>query len=276
MKSGTYLKVITLLLFTVSPLLAQENTLLKGSVKAPFIDESSVNIINSTQRTGTVNTKSGSFQILVRENDELLFSSILYKNRTIKITSQILKDGFLEVLLEEDLNILDEVNISNIQLTGNIKTDISQMKIVRDMPVNISFGDIKNMKFDSDINDMQKAPLNLALGQRPGLPGADVLGILGLILSPILPDPSPPDVKLDLNKYKNSSDIIAHLRSLFDDKFFVETLEIKKDYINDFIYYANDNGLGAILVQKQNKLALVEFLIDQSKIYNQNSSSTKE
>jgi len=45
-------------------------------------------------------------------------------------------------------------------------------------------------------------------------------------------------------------------------------LAIKPDYIDSFIYYANDNGLGAILVKKQNKLALVEFLIDQSKIYN--------
>ncbi len=276
MKSGTYLKVIALLLFTVSPIIAQENTLLKGSVKAPFIDESSVNIINSTQQTGTVNTKSGSFQILVRENDELLFSSIQYKNKTILITKQILEKGYLEVLLEEDLNVLDEVNISNVQLTGNMKTDIGLIKIVRDLPVNISFGDIKNMKFDSDINDMQKAPLNLALGQRPGLPGVDVLGILGLILSPILPDPRPAEIKLDLNKYKNNSDIIAQLRSLFDDKFFTETLAVKEDYINDFIYYANDNGLGAILVKKQNKLALIEFLIDQSKVYNKNVSSIKE
>jgi len=275
MKSGTYLKVKALLLFTVSPIIAQENTLLKGSVKAPFIDESSVNIINSTQQTGTVNTKSGSFQILVRENDELLFSSIQYKNKTILITKQILEKGYLEVLLEEDLNVLDEVNISNVQLTGNMKTDIGLIKIVRDLPVNISFGDIKNMKFDSDINDMQKAPLNLALGQRPGLPGVDVLGILGLILSPILPDPRPAEIKLDLNKYKNNSDIIAQLRSLFDDKFFTETLAVKEDYINDFIYYANDNGLGAILVKKQNKLALIEFLIDQSKVYNKNVSSIK-
>ena len=187
-----------------------------------------------------------------------------------------MEKGYLEVLLEEDLNVLDEVNISNVQLTGNMKTDIGLIKIVRDLPVNISFGDIKNMKFDSDINDMQKAPLNLALGQRPGLPGVDVLGILGLILSPILPDPRPAEIKLDLNKYKNNSDIIAQLRSLFDDKFFTETLAVKEDYINDFIYYANDNGLGAILVKKQNKLALIEFLIDQSKVYNKNVSSIKE
>ncbi|TVZ27370.1 hypothetical protein JM83_2407 [Gillisia sp. Hel_I_86] len=268
MKKETYLKVITLLLVTVSPLFAQESTQLKGTISAPYLEEASVHIINSTQKTGTVNSGSGSFQILVRENDELLFSSIQYKNVTVLITPEIIKKGVLDVVLVEDLNVLDEVNISNINLSGNINTDIAQIPIVRDMPVNIKFGDIKNMRFESDINDPQSAPLNLALGQRPGLPGADILGLIGLIFSPILPDSKPAEIKLDLNKYKNNSDIIAQLRELFDEKFFTETLAIKKDFIDEFIYYANDNGLGLILVKRQNKLALVEFLIEQSKIYN--------
>jgi hypothetical protein len=172
------------------------------------------------------------------------------------------------VALTEDVNVLAEVNISNIALTGNINTDIAQIPIVRDLPVNFSIGDINNMTFESDINDPQKAPLNLALGQRPGLPGADVIGIIELILSPILPDPKPPEIKLNFNKYKNNSDIIAHLREIFDEKFFTETLTIKKDFIDDFIYYANDNGLGVILVKPKNQFALIEFLIEQSEIYN--------
>ncbi len=271
MINETYLKVITLLLFTVSPLLAQENTQLTGTVSAPFLDEASIHIINSTQQTGTVNLKSGTYQILVKENDELLFSSVQYKNVTIQITSEIIEKGILDVVLVEDLNVLDEVNISNVELTGNLNTDIANIPVIKDLPINIKFGDIKNMRFASDINDPQSAPLNLALGQRPGLPGGDLLGIIGLILSPILPDSKPAEIKLDLNKYKNNPDIIAQLRELFDVKFFTETLEIKPDYIDAFIYYANDNGLGAILVKKQNKLALIEFLIQQSKVYNSTS-----
>ncbi|RKS43419.1 hypothetical protein BC962_2975 [Gillisia mitskevichiae] len=268
MRKETYLKVITLLLFTVSPSFGQENTQLRGIVSAPFLEEASIHIINSTQQTGTVNSDSGSYQILVRENDELLFSSIQYKNVTIRITSEMIKTGVLNIELEEDLNVLAEVNISNITLTGNINTDIAQIPIVRDLPVNFSIGDINNMIFESDINDPQKAPLNLALGQRPGLPGGDVLGIIGLLLSPILPDPKPPEIKLDFNKYKNNSDVIAHLRELFDEKFFTVTLAIKKDFIDDFIYFANDNGLGVILVKSKNQLSLIEFLLEQSKTYN--------
>jgi hypothetical protein len=50
MRNESYLKVITLLLFTVSPLFAQENTRIKGTVSAPFLEEASIHIINSTKK----------------------------------------------------------------------------------------------------------------------------------------------------------------------------------------------------------------------------------
>lgn len=265
MKKETYLVVITLLLFSISPLLAQEYTQLTGTVSAPFLDEASIHIINSTQQTGTVNSKSGSFQILVKEKDELLFSSIQYKNITVVVTSEIIKKGFLEVKLSEDLNVLDEVNISNINLTGNIATDISNMKIVRDMPVNIKFGDIKNMRFESDINDPQSAPLNLALGQRSGaLPGPDVLGLLfNLIIPKIVGNKDISEPKVVIN-----GKITTELRKLFQEDFFTQTLKVEKDFIDDFIYYADDHGLRNLLEKPNNQLAVIEFLIAQSKSYN--------
>jgi len=263
----TCLRVIILLLFTVSPLFAQENIQINGIISAQFLEETSVHIINSTQGTGTVNSNSGSFQILVKENDELLFSSIQYKNLTVVITSEIMKSGFLEVVLQEDLNVLDEVNISNVGLTGNLTTDIKQIKIVRNMPLNFSAGDLKNMRFESDINDPQSAPTNIAMGQSANFGGGGV-DIIGLILGVIIPESNSAKINVPVYKYKNNSNIIAHLRELFDENFFTETLEVQKEYIDDFIYYANDNGLESILNKPKNQLALIEFLMDQSKNYN--------
>jgi len=265
MRNETYLKVIALLLFTVSPLFAQENTQLKGTVSAPFLEEASIHIINSTQKTGTLNSDSGSFQILVKENDELLFSSIQYENLTVRITLEIIERGTLAISLEEDLYVLDEVNISNIGLTGNINADIAQIQIVRNMPVNLNFGDIKNMRFDSDINDPQSAPLNLALGQTSGAtPGVNVLGVFfDLIIPNIIGGRDRVEPKFELH-----GEVTSELRKLFQDDFFTETLRVEKDYINDFIYYVDDNGLRDILRKPDNQLALIEFLIEQSKIYN--------
>ncbi len=265
MRNETYLKVITLLLFTVSPLFAQKNTQLKGTVSAPFLEEASINIINSTQKTGTLNSDSGAFQILVKENDELLFSSIQYKNVTVRITSEIIEKGTLAISLEEDLYVLDEVNINNVGLTGNINADIEQISIVRNMPVNLKFGDIKNMRFEADINDPAQAPRNRAFEDNTIMkPGVNLLGLAG-IAAGLLGIKE----KGAIRAYKKPTlTTNEQLRKLFQDDFFTETLQVEKDYINDFIYYVGDNGLRDILGKPDNQLALVEFLIEQSKIYN--------
>ena len=267
MKKETYLKVVTLLLFSISPLLAQENIQLTGTVSAPFLDEASIHIINSTQQTGTVNSKSGSFQILVKENDELLFSSIQYKNVTVHITSEMIVRGTLDITLVEDLNVLDEVNISNVALTGNLNTDIANIPVVRDMPVNIKFGDIKNMRFEADINDPQSAPVNIAMGQSPGMGSGPGLDVLGLLFDLILPNIGGKDIAEP--KVVVNGKITDELRKLFQEEFFTETLELEKDFIDDFIYYADDHGLRNLLEKPNNQLAVIEFLMAQSKIYNE-------
>jgi len=266
MRNETYLKVITLLLFAVSPLFAQENTQLKGTISAPYLEEATIHIINSTQKTGTLNSDSGSFQILIKENDELLFSSIKYKNVVVRITSEIIEKGSLVISLEEDLYVLDEVNISNIGLTGNLNADIAQIPIVRNMPVNLNFGDIKNMRFEADINDPIEAPGNLAFENNTIMkPGVNLLGLAG-IAAGLLGVKG----KVPIRAYKKGPTLTTNkqLRELFQDDFFTETLQVEKDYINDFIYYVDDNGLRDILGKPNNQLALIEFLMEQSKIYN--------
>jgi len=263
MRKETYLKVITLLLFTVSPSFAQENIQIKGSISAPNLDGASVHIINSTQKTGTVNSDSGSYQILVREDDELVFSSVQYKNITIRITSEIFEKGLLNVVLEEDLNVLAEVNISNINLTGDIAKDIANMEVLDDLPLNINFGDVKNISFESDINDPSEGPRNRAFESNTIMqPGVNIKGLPGAI-SDLLGIKKKPKVRVYNGPEKTSSE---QLRKLFQEDFFVNTLELKKEYIEDFIFYVEDQGLSNLLVNS-NKLVLIEFLMDQSKHY---------
>ncbi len=263
MRNEIYLKVIALLLLTISPLIAQENIQLSGSVSAPYLEGASIHIINSTQKTGTVNSDSGSYQILVRENDELLFSSVQYKNVTILINSEIIEEGFLNIMLEEDLNVLAEVNISNINLTGNIATDISKMEVLDDLPLNISFGAIKDIPFEADINDPSEGPRNRAFESNEIMkPGVNFLALPGAIAA-LLGIKEKPKVRVYKGPAKTSSE---QLRQLFQEDFFIKTLELEKDYIEDFIFYAEDQGLSNLL-ENSNKLVLIEFLMEKSKKY---------
>ena len=260
MRKETYLKVITLLLFTVSPLIAQENSTLQGTISATFLEEASVHIINSTQGTGTVNSNSGSFKILVKENDELLFSSIQYKNITVVVSKEIMKNGFLEVALKEDVNVLAEVNISNINLTGNINADIKNIKVLDDLPLNYGLSDIKNMRFEADINDPLKAPRNRAFESNEIMePG---LSLMNIPLEALFNKK-----EREFLAYVSASAVSnQELRHLFQEDFFINTLKVEKEFIDDFIYYAIDHGLNE-LIKQSNKLAVTEFLMKQSRSY---------
>lgn len=252
-------------LFLSQSSFSQDKIFLKGRIVADSLDASSVHIINTTRQTGTVNSSRGTFEIEVEENDLLLFSSIQYENEEILITSDILEEKFLQVILKEDINELAVVNLSNVKLTGNLNTDIGNLEIVKDLPLNINFGDIKNTRFEADINDPQAAPDNLALRQYEMSTGGslNILGGLGLLGDLVGIKEKAEKPKYTGRPVPNSTQI----RKLFDDDFFESSLGIKKEMIGDFIFFLDDTALSAEIYKEENQLALIEFLFDQSKKY---------
>lgn len=248
------------------PAFSQENKPLPGKIIAPNLEESTVHVINKTQGTGTLNTSSGNFKIQVRENDTLLFSSVQYHILEIPVTAEILTRELLIVNLTEVVNELPEMNISNLSLTGRLDTDLANMKVVEDLPVNLNFRSLsKNSLFESDRKESAESPVNIASKQNEpgyGVEGLNLLGGLGLIA--------------DLVGIKSKSKILpppavttsVQIRKLFDDEFFRSSLGIKEEQILDFIFYLDNVGLSRQLFQPEYRLALIEVLIDHGKIYN--------
>lgn len=242
----------------------QENTLLKGVIKAPLLESASIHIINTTQKTGTVNSASGNFQLPVKTGDTLLFSSIQYQKLEVIVSAEILLEGYLAIELKEDINQLAEVNISNIQLTGNLNTDLNNIEVFTDLPLDLKFGDVKNMKFESDVNDPLKAPRNTAFESNQVLqPGVNLLGMVDILedVFNIKKKGKPPVYK------RPTTTIAAQMRKLFDDDFFKASLGIKEEHINDFLFYVDENGLTANMMEEKNKLSLLDFLFEQSEKY---------
>jgi hypothetical protein len=44
-------------------------------------------------------------------------------------------------------------------------------------------------------------------------------------------------------------------------------MDIDEDNINDFIFYAEENGLKEEMFKRGNELGLIQFLLDKSKAY---------
>lgn len=256
-------KILLIAVFTLSSSLffAQENFQLEGKIHAPDLESSSIHIINISQKTGTINNSAGLFRIQVREGDTLLFSSIQYANREVEITRAILEEKFLEISLEEDVNVLAVVNLSNIKLTGNINTDLDNMVVVKNLPLKLSFAEIQQLKFESDINDPQKAPEHLAFRNNIVGDGAGSLNILGGI-----------GMLTDLLGIKNEKKVTTYtgpiapmsvqIRDRFNDEFFKSSLGIKESRIRDFLFFLDDQGISAQMLNDNNQLALIDLLIE--------------
>ncbi|MCM4160037.1 hypothetical protein FHG64_13710 [Antarcticibacterium flavum] len=259
---------ITLTLLFVHNTYSQEKIQLKGLLVTDSLDASSVHIINTTTRTGTVNSSTGRFNIEVRENDTLLISSIQFINEEIIISHDIFNSGQLRIQLIEDVNELPEVKLSNIGLTGNINTDVASLDIVKDMPVNMRFGDIKHTRFEADINDPQAAPDNLAFKENQvmshaGATSVDLLAaasLIGDLLGIKKKHDSQPVGKINLP-------LSRQIREMLGDSFFIKSLGIKEENIGDFVFYLDDTGLTGEMLKKENQFALIEFLFDHSAKY---------
>lgn len=257
--------LIIAVILTSLPVLSQNEISLKGKIVADSLQGSSIHIINMTQKTGTVNTPSGNFEISVRENDVLLFSSIEFEKKEIIITSEVLNEAFLRVELIVAVNELDDVNLSNITLTGNLNTDIKNIETVKGLPIGISAADFMNARFKSDFTDPLRAPENIALQQNNNFQetSVDLIAVAGLI-SDLIGIKRSPKVKLPPGYFDPFS---IQIRNLFSDDFFITSLRIKEEKIKDFLFYLDDQEINRQLLLDKNRMALIELLIDHSEKY---------
>lgn len=212
-----------------------------------------MHIINLTSKLGTVTSSKGDFSIKVNQGDTLMVSSVQYEKREIRITPQILKKGFLEVQLSENINSLDEVRVTS--LTGHLSADLDKIKVI-DNPV---------LGIEIPESWPEKKVTNLALNESQGqmAGGVNILGLVGLLID------KPNLGSLELIKSKEpgltKQKAYEQLRKRFDNSFFTDHLHIERVYINDFIDYTFENGLTPGLFDNQRALDLIAFLEEQSR-----------
>lgn len=236
--------------------LGQEAFQLKGKVIADSLDGNAINIVNLTQETGTVNSTSGDFEIEVYLKDTLVFSSLQYKPVEIKITSEILEKSFLPVHLVENINQLEEVTISNINLTGNLERDISEIKTTK--PFSMGMGlhkgpppTIVERKLYTASHSGSGASLDYMLNSINGR------------------------LKM-LEKAKKNDDLQALVQKgmhTLPTNFFTTDLNIPEEEIVNFIYYcAEDPRFKKFIAQKKD-LELIEFYSGKSEYFIENRMS---
>ena len=91
---------------------SQERELIQGKVIYRNIDVPAANVINNTSQISTITNNQGEFEIFAKEGDEIIFSSVQYIIRTVKVNAEILKNKRIIVQINQRVRELDEVVIT--------------------------------------------------------------------------------------------------------------------------------------------------------------------
>ncbi|HER40575.1 MAG TPA: hypothetical protein ENO10_05080 [Salinimicrobium catena] len=222
---------------------SQEQGLLKGQIIADSLEASLINIINLQREIGTTNTSSGSFEIEAEVGDTLLFSSVQYEIQEIFISDRILEKGYLEVSLVPMMNELEEVNISNISLSGNLSSDLSNIETFDQASVGFPLSSVsRKTSVERRIYGASSSPLML------------IINMLNGRLKRLK------RAKKNM-EYESFIDLGV---DIFPKEFYDDYLQIPEDKIRLFVYYCGEDSRFEKLLIKREALPLIELYLEKA------------
>ena len=83
--------IFILLSFSFVAFSQEKRTILRGKLMYRNSNVIAANVINNSNQNNTITDTNGEFEILAGVGDEIIFSSVEFKIRTVKITEEIMK-----------------------------------------------------------------------------------------------------------------------------------------------------------------------------------------
>lgn len=224
---------------------SQQRKFIKGKLLYKNTNVPAANVINNTAQFATITDSNGEFEIPVFEGDEIIFSSVQYKIRTIKVSSEMLRKRRIIVSVNESITELDEVVVTPENTEKFLDLKEEEFK-------GFDYSSDKSTKVQNKLTD------NRVLSS-----GIDFVNVTKLILK-----------ALSNNNKKDKATIKPSeiLPYVFEDIFFLQDLDLKQDQIIGFLEYIDKKIPSEELLKQSQKLQLIDFLIKESEKYTENLS----
>ncbi len=223
---------------------AQQRALLNGKLLYRDNNVIAANVINNSTQFNTITDSDGEFQIEVAKGDEIIFSSVEFKFKTIFITEEILNKNRLVVNITERVNILDEIVIS---------------------PENTDkFLDLKEEEFKGYdyVQDKSTKLDNSILKQGQLYNGINFINVAKLISKLVLSSSEEEKKNLIPSKV---------LPYVFENEFFINDLGLEQEQVIDFMLYLDEILTTNKLLQKSKQFLLIDFLYKAVEDFKNNS-----
>lgn len=221
-------------------LYAQDRIPIKGKLIYRNVNVVAANVVNINAQINTITDGEGEFEIPVKVGDEIIFSSVQYMIRTVKINPDIIQKNRLVITVNEKINALEEVIIT---------PDDTE-----------KFLDLKEEEFKGYdyLRDKSTRLENTIVRQGQLNNGINVINILKLITKVI-------NSKTEEEKRNLKPSEV--LKYVFEIDFFKRDLELTDDQIIGFLEYIDENLPSQKLLSQSKQFQLIDYLILESKKY---------
>ena len=218
--------------------ICQDRRPLKGQLLYKNTKVVAANVVNNTAQTNTITDSEGAFEIDVLLGDEIIFSSVQYRIRSVKITEDILSKNRLVVSVNENINELKEVVVT----TDDVE----------------KFLDLKEEEFKGFDYEKDKSSklVNKAYNDRQLSDGIDFVNIAKHLARAFGNKSSDEQMRM------KPSEILP---LVFEDDFFAVDLGLDKSQVISFLEFIDNRMKTGELLKKDKEFQLIDFLINESK-----------
>lgn len=261
--------LLTLLICLPLSLFSQEIERVKitGKIKAASIEDvEGVTIYNVSAQKGTVTNTQGDFEIEVAENDRLSVTALQFSTFIIVVDKDVLVEKNIGIYLNPVVNQLEEVIVRRYDLSGDIVVDVNKIKTANVVPeLDLSYATLEfDYEFTTDkFSSIKGSVAHDAYHNGQEQYGGDIIGLFSqIILKAFLPKKKKTTITIT-----KEEPVAATLRDRFSNAYISETFGIPEDKVNDFLFYAEANGMNYSLLYEANEIELLEFLFQKSIAY---------
>ncbi|KQB39000.1 Cna B 2 domain containing protein [Flavobacterium daejeonense] len=217
---------------------------IEGQVRNDLVPVENVIVFNVNSNVGTVVDPYGSFSVLAKVNDTLVFSSLAFKSKKIVLSEGDFIGAKLIVKLDVFTNELAEVLIRAKKELNPIQGNTQK------------YVDLKYFE------DEKSSPKNRLMPPNGTIENAmdfvriykDVLGVLRA------KNPQ----KTDFYKETSFSEVVMNKVNY---SFFSNTLHLKDDEIKLFLIYCENDSKSRVFMQPSEEFRLMDFLITKNEEY---------
>ena len=247
-----YRALLLFLLFVGSSVFSQETILLKGKVLNDTIEKASLTVVNLSLKKGAITNEAGIFKIPARVNDTIHISAVQYESRQFVVTPKMYDRKTMSLYLVPKITELDEVKISNIDLTGDLRRDILNTPLKKTITAKeLGLPENRHAPFTPEERRVYSAS-----GGGAGAFGALIMAING-----------------QAKRYKKQLEVmrfqikVEKARSTFSDTLYMKSLNIPEALIEDFVYFVFEEKKAEGKNDQENVIELLDYMLTKSEKY---------